>query len=262
MAVRYKIYSWNNGEGSKALSEALNARRIKHHNSRYRARHGDAVINWGATQMNLPPRFPWGALPILNPPAAVALVSNKLAFFRHLKDTGLVPEFWDNRAGALAYLNRNDGRDKSVVARTILSGHGGAGIHIVRPGDTLPDARLYVKYVRKSDEYRVHVFRGVPIFVQRKARNRAVPDGQVNWQIRNHANGFIFAHNDLDVPRIVTQVAVNTAAHLPLDFAAYDIVYVAANNSAYVLEANTAPGLEGTTLEKYKEAFLNALPNL
>lgn len=263
MAHRYMIYSWNQGESSKALAQALGTRRIRHHRSNYHARRGDALINWGATAMHLPARLPWGDIPVLNPPGAVALVSNKLAFFRHFKDTGLVPQFWDNRVGVLNYLNTDNGRDRLVVARTVLNGHAGAGIRLVRPGDELPPAQLYTKYHKKDHEYRVHMFSGRCIFVQRKARKIDVPDDQVNWQIRNHENGFIFAHKNLNVPEEVLQVARNAAAHLPLlDFGAYDIIYSAATKTALLLEVNSAPGMEGTTLEKYKEAFLDALPNL
>jgi len=45
---------------------------------------------------------------------------------------------------------------------------------------------------------------------------------------------------------------------LGLDFGAVDIVYNENDNKAYVLEINTAPGLSGTTLEKYVEVFSHA----
>ena len=43
---------------------------------------------------------------------------------------------------------------------------------------------------------------------------------------------------------------------LGLDFGAVDIIYNEAEDQHYVLEVNTAPGLEGTTLQKYTEAIL------
>jgi D-alanine-D-alanine ligase-like ATP-grasp enzyme len=44
-----------------------------------------------------------------------------------------------------------------------------------------------------------------------------------------------------------------------LDFGAVDIIYNAKRNECYVLEVNTAPGLEGTTVEKYATKFASEL---
>jgi len=50
-------------------------------------------------------------------------------------------------------------------------------------------------------------------------------------------------------------VALAAVSALGLDFGAVDIIYNEHENQYYVLEVNTAPGLEGTTVEKYAEAF-------
>jgi D-alanine-D-alanine ligase-like ATP-grasp enzyme len=42
---------------------------------------------------------------------------------------------------------------------------------------------------------------------------------------------------------------------LGLDFGAADVLFNARRNQAYVLEVNTAPGLEGQTVNDYAEAF-------
>lgn len=256
MANRYMIYAWNNGKSSKLLAEALGSKRIKHNRSNYRHRRGDLVINWGSGE--LPPNINKDR--VLNTPAAINLVADKLQFFRRFKDTGLTPQYWENVNDAMAWLKQ--GRNRIVVARTVLRGHSGAGIQLVRDGDTPPAARLYTAYTPKTDEYRVHFFGGRSIFVQRKARARDVPDDKVNWRIRNHANGFIFAHQNLEVPAAVTRIAEQAIHRLPLFFGAIDIIYSDKTDTALVLEVNSAPGLEGTTLEKYKEAFLAELPRL
>jgi hypothetical protein len=46
---------------------------------------------------------------------------------------------------------------------------------------------------------------------------------------------------------------------LELDFGAVDLIWNENQNVVYVLEVNTAPGMEGTTLENYCDAFSNAL---
>ena len=42
---------------------------------------------------------------------------------------------------------------------------------------------------------------------------------------------------------------------IDLQFGAVDIIWNEKENKCYVLEINTAPGLVGTTLTKYTEAF-------
>jgi len=49
---------------------------------------------------------------------------------------------------------------------------------------------------------------------------------------------------------------------LGLDFGAVDIIYNQKKDVSFVLEVNTAPGLEGSTLNEYVKEFNNALPNL
>ena len=163
------------------------------------------------------------------------------------------PEWTANRMCASSWL----GQGFLVVARTILNGNSGAGIVLVNPGEELVRAPLYVKYVPKKQEYRVHVFQGNVVDVQRKARRKDVPDDAIDWKIRNHANGFIFARGeDLgEVPQDVLDQSVLAMNLCGLDFGAVDVIYNDKEAKAYVLEVNTAPGLSGSTLDGYVERF-------
>lgn len=144
-----------------------------------------------------------------------------------------------------------------VVCRTILNGNSGEGIVLAETVDELVEAPLYVRYVPKKQEYRVHVFRDGVVDVQRKARRKDVADDQVNWKIRNHDNGFIFARGeDLgEVPEDVLTQSINAVKACGLDFGAVDVIFNEKEQSAYVLEVNTAPGLSGATLDVYVERF-------
>jgi glutathione synthase/RimK-type ligase-like ATP-grasp enzyme len=124
----------------------------------------------------------------------------------------------------------------------------------LKPKDQLVDAPLYTRYIKKKEEYRIHVFQGDAFFVQRKARKKEVPDDQVNWKVRNLAGGFIFANQNVEVDDVARNEACNAVAALALDFGAVDIIR-GTDGKYYVLEVNTACGLEGTTLEKYVEKF-------
>ena len=58
-----------------------------------------------------------------------------------------------------------------------------------------------------------------------------------------------------DLPEDCEKQAVAAVVALGLDFGAVDVVYNVKEQKAYVLEVNSAPGLSGTTLDKYVEVF-------
>lgn len=243
-----KIYPYKPGSASaKALAEALGVKRIRHEGRELYVK--DGIINWGASQPKRRMLYPGG---ILNLFPAVAKAGNKLETFKALSGYVPLPDWTEERVEALKWL----GEGFTVVSRTVLTGHSGAGIFLKRPEDQgiMEQAPLYTKYIKKKDEYRLHVFRDKVFFVQRKARKKDVPDDKVNWQIRNHGNGFIFAHEGVDVPEKAKLDAITAVKQLGLDFGAVDVVH-GTDGKFYILEVNTAPGLEGTTLQKYVEVF-------
>lgn len=244
-----KLYAYKQGSASaKALAEALGIKRIKHEGKKLVF--GGTLINWGASHF----KRDMEGFDILNHENAVARASNKLETFKALTAAGVsVPDWTVDQKQAAQWVI--DGFD--VVVRETLNGHSGEGITIVKAtvGEFgMPRAPLYTKYIPKTQEYRIHVFQGDAFFVQRKARKMDVPDDQVNWQVRNLAGGFIFANKDVEVDDVARVEACNAVAALGLDFGAVDIIR-GVDKRWYVLEVNTACGLEGTTLEKYVAKF-------
>lgn len=241
-------------ESAKKIAEALGGLRLKYENSKWKpnAKNHNIVVNWGSRNEALQ-RFDAPELNciLLNKPANVSLASDKLRAFKTMREAGVpIPKFTERKEDTLEWLARG----RKVVCRTVLNGNSGKGIVLVDNQNDLVDAPLYTEYFPKKDEFRVHVMNGKVIFVQRKARNRDIPDHEINWQIRNHDNGFIFAHKDLVVPEAVEANAIMAVAALGLDFGAVDLAVNLAGD-VRVFEVNTACGLEGTTLEKYVEAF-------
>lgn len=195
---------------------------------------------------------------ISNSFAAVAIASNKLSTFRVLenKDGIRIPLFTTDRSVAAGWLR--DG--VVVVCRTQLSGHSGAGIVLSSTEDGLVDAPLYVQYIKKQQEFRVHVAFGEVIDVQEKRKRKELPeDFATNFQIRNHHTGWVYCREDIVQPAELTNMAIKTISELHLDFGAVDLIFNAKRDEVFVLEVNTAPGLEGTTVDKYAEAFVKAL---
>lgn len=235
-------------ESVKALKQNLQIKSIKKENSKFKAGPKRVVINWGCSK--IPDEVQ--KCQILNQPQAVEKAVNKLTAFNTFKQEEVsIPEFTTDKSVALEWLNQG----KIVVVRSVVNGYGGDGILLVENQMELPDAPLYTQYIPKSEEYRVHVIKNEAFFIQRKARKKEIPDDKINWKIRNLAGGFIFANQDVQVEDRCKELACKAIQSVGLDFGAVDIIFNKTRNQYYVLEINTAPGLSGTTLEKYTQQF-------
>lgn len=240
--MRKKIYSYNLGSvGCQVLAKDLGISILKHEGSQFRPRKGDVIINWGVHQNP----FPRSEVHWINTPACVAIARNKLETFRLFQGKVSHPRWTTDIEEAKTWL-----KTKTVVSRQTLTGQAGAGIIISRKGDTsLPKALLYVEYIPKDQEFRVHTIGGNVLDVQRKIRD---PEREpTDWKVRSHANGFIFARNNVQPPKPVLDVSLLATSIVGLDFAAVDVIWNEKSQTAYVLELNTAPGLEGQTVKSY-----------
>lgn len=260
--TRYRIYPYRQFSASaRALAVALGGKVLKREGSTFVAQAGDVIVNWGDVS---PPTF------CTSNTGYIKSATNKLLFMKLMTEKGLasiVPAYWETKDAIPddAY---------PVVCRQVLAGHSGAGIVIAQSSAELVDAPLYVRYMKKKEEYRIHVGKKripqvsldvlgnpdpeieyVVIASQQKARRSDVPTSEVNWQIRNHQNGFIYKRHDINPPAIVLDYARQALAATDLDFGAVDVIYNVQEGKAYVLEINTAPGLEGTTVTDYAEYF-------
>lgn len=243
------MYSHNNGAGSKLLAEALGIKRLRHTGSKVRLYMADWVINWGSRKSFL-------QCNVLNTAEAVNIAQCKLSTFNTLSQGNskkYLPKFWTNIEEARKWLHEGEGT-RTLVCRTILRGSEGVGIVLTTNPLDIPPAPLYVEYVKKQAEYRIHVLGGEPIDMVRKILRKDY-EGPKNYMIRNTANGFIFQRNGIQVPQQVIDAAVLAVNDIGLDFGAVDVVWNDHYQRAVVLEVNTAPGIEGTTVQKYAEAI-------
>lgn len=217
------------------------------------------VINWGSRK--LPGFVNNAAIRVYNHPSMVTLASDKLQFFEKIRSHARVPKFTTSVDVAMEWVAEGI----EVFGRNFT---GTSGLDIVT-FDSNPAQfalrQLFVQYKKKKSEWRVHCTKllgGVdPFLIQRKVLRSHDVNGEpidpdtVDYRIRNTRNGFIFQRNNDVVPDDVIQQAVQAFAASGLDFAALDVIYNEHENQAYVLEANTAPGLEGSTVDDYKAAF-------
>jgi len=257
-----KILPYKAGSKSvKALCEALSVKALRLVNSKWKIKEDSLVINWGSSEYPSLNHLmaPEGAkVAILNSPLKVREAVDKLKFFQLVKEftvspeiePSIIPDFWTDKD----YIPEGA---YPVVCRTILNGHSGAGIVIADGPDDVVDAPLYVKYVKKQKEFRIHVGKnsdGIFSVISEQQKVRKHGTEPLDWRVRSHANGFIFQRQGITVPAVVRTAAVRALEATGLDFAAIDVIYTS-SEKAYVLEANTAPGLEGQTVNDYVSFF-------
>lgn len=245
--MKTRIFPYKQGSKSaKALARGLGGKVLKREGSRFRPRFNDFMVNWGST--NYPPEFEYAGF--LNPPHLVAQASNKRKFFETLEPTNVpIPDWTTDHDKAQEWSNEG----YSVCTRTLLSASGGRGLTVNAPHSDIVPGPLYTLYMKKKHEFRVHVVRNgfsSYLHIQQKKKRYEM---EADFQIRNHENGWVFGIQDVACPPLVEDVADHTIWCLNLDFGAVDIIWNEYYQQATVLEVNTAPGLEGTTLDKYVE---------
>lgn len=253
------IYSHNmKSNSAKQIAELMKFKLIKHENSKFKGSQDKLVINWGAK--TLPKEVE--KCKIINEPNAVKVASNKLLFFEAAsKNPNLfIPEYTKDYEEAKKWCETGS----VVVVRELLNSSEGKGIEVLQDMDNFnyyyhPNAKLYVKYIPKKQEYRVHVLHDEILDCRRKALKPELQELNqkfINWKIRNYHNGFIFVTTTIDeVPEQVYEQAVEAVKTVGLDFGAVDIIWNEFKKTAYVLEINTAPGLMGSSADNYKKGF-------
>jgi len=202
------------------------------------------VVNWGSSVVLD------GRCRVLNNPVAVGIAANKLSSIQAFVACDVPhPPYSTFKEDAQMWIDQGH----KVVCRTLLSAHSGQGIVVAKQQNELVDAPLYTRYTRKKKEFRVHVFNSKIIDIQEKRRSSATDDHHP--YIRNHANGYVFCRGDIEEPDDLGAVSISAVNALGLDFGAVDVIWNEAQNKCYVLEVNTACGLEGSTVNKYVNAI-------
>ena len=265
--MRIKLYPYKPASGSaNILKQELTSRWMRNINgyaapiiikptSPRQNPDSDVIINWGNSQ--LPQNFQWSSKD-LNHPNAVKIATNKFLTFQRLGETTIpTPEWTESHVKALYWAVTGH----TIVVRHRVNAHSGMGISLFTPEDylndvELPDAPLYVKYKKKRSEYRVHVFNGRVIDIQEKRKQIDFDRNDLQSKIRSHSNGWVFCREDLSpYSSSLGEIAIEAIDAIGLDFGAVDMIYNQRENAYYVLEVNTAVGLEGSTVRIYADAI-------
>lgn len=237
----YKIGSLS----AKRLARTLGILRVS---AGYNAKRSDTIINWGSSN---PPHFRWMEQD-LNKPNSIQLACDKLTTFHILYENGFkdIPNFTTEIQDAKDWVESG----KTVYCRTTTTGHSGRGIIIANNYNEIVNAPLYTVKTKHKDEYRVHVFKGKVLDVQKKKKRKG---NTISSGIRNASNGWVYCRDDISIPDSLQSIAIEAVRLLGLDFGAVDIGHRVIDNKYFVFEVNTAPGLEGLTLDRYAKAIYN-----
>jgi glutathione synthase/RimK-type ligase-like ATP-grasp enzyme len=145
-----------------------------------------------------------------------------------------------------------------VFGRKYLRASCGKGIVVYEPegNEKLEIHPVYTKYKKKKREFRVHVFKDQVVAVTEKKRRKEF-DGIRDTKIRNLANGYVFVQTVENEPEGLRELALRAARVSASDFRGVDVGYNQLKDELFVIEVNSAPGIQGTNLTKYMEAIIN-----
>lgn len=143
----------------------------------------------------------------------------------------------------------------TVFGRRLLNSSCGKGIVVIEPPTDptqewcLPLCPVYTKYKKKKREFRVHIYKDKVVSIKEKKR-RGGYDGHRETKIRNLANGYVFCHAE-NVPEGIEALALKASMVVTSDFRGVDIGYNEHNNDLFIIEVNSAPGIQGSNINAY-----------
>lgn len=178
---------------------------------------------------------------------------DKLTQYKYFRKNGLnFPWFSESKHEARERMWRNEGT--SILCRLTLRGQEGHGIVIADTPDQLVDAPVYVEYQEKTLEYRVNLFRGHVVNVREKRRKNGVEG--LEPRVRNVENGYVFCIPRGRTPLEVIEDAIHASKVTDSDIVGVDVAYNARTGQHFLLEVNSAPAMEGVTVDDYATAII------
>lgn len=151
----------------------------------------------------------------------------------------------------------------TVLARKFLNSSEGKGIVVCEPNNGIVQAPVFTKYIPKKREYRVHIFKDKIVQILEKRRGQNYTGDS---KVRNTANGYVFCQQDITLPAggavRLNNLALAASKVTNSDFKGVDIGYNEKKDFLFVIECNSAPGIEGSNVAKYVETIVNETQNI
>lgn len=162
------------------------------------------------------------------------------------------PDYTFDRATARDWLLASS----TVFCRTLTRASEGKGIVVAETVDQLVPAPVYTKYTKKKREFRVHIFKDKVVQIVEK-RKRSGWSADRDTRIRNTANGYVFCRNVDNIPSGLSELALKASLVTNSDFRGVDIGYNELKDQLFVIEVNSAPGVEGSNVDDYVNTILS-----
>lgn len=146
----------------------------------------------------------------------------------------------------------------TVFGRTLLNSSCGKGIVILNEeSEDIPDCKVYTLYKKKKREFRVHVYKDTVVAVVEKKRKKEFT-GERDTKIRNLANGYVFCQSVENEPEGLRPLARRAAKVSPSHFRGVDIGYNEKKDELFVIEVNSAPGIQGSNVTAYINTIITS----
>ncbi len=184
-------------------------------------------------------------------------IVDKLTQYKYFKEKGLSSLEYTTSA-----LIATEWCDADVVfGRKFLNSSCGKGIVVYEKGAEINagDCPVYTKYKPKKREFRVHIFKDKVVTIVEKKRKTGWNGDKKDAKIRNLEHGYIFAQQiDLSDGLRTRIEALSLAAGqvCKSDFKGVDVGYNEKKDDVFVIEVNSAPGIEGSNVGKYVQAIV------
>ena len=176
---------------------------------------------------------------------------DKITQYSFFKAQGLpAPEFTESYETAKGWAAEGI----TVVCRKLTRSSEGKGIVVAETPEQVCMAPVFTQYKKKKREFRVHVFEDKVVSVLEKRKKKGF-DG-VDHKVRNTANGYVFCRENVVEPEGIRELAVKASKVTSSLFKGVDIGYNEKLNQLFVIEVNSAPGMQGTTVIDYTKAIL------
>jgi glutathione synthase/RimK-type ligase-like ATP-grasp enzyme len=183
----------------------------------------------------------------------IKLCANKRRFSKLLTDNGFYTPVFNSEGVPTEY---------PVLIREFLSASGGKGIHLISNEEefstTFKKGFYWTPFVVMKNEYRVHVLGDKIAKVFRKDRNPGLDVEQ--FPIKNLHLGYHFYKISNPEGFDKMQEVINSLCKLLNgSFIALDVGWVPSEKKYFIIEGNTAPGLNKETVKMYADFLTEKL---
>ena len=222
---------------SKAVFNLRKELRLKRYNSEdfY-----DLLINYGSQRKD------YNFTRVINKHESISNASNKVKAFKIFKENNL------RTLRFTTSIDEAKGFRFPVFCRQNYL-MGGKGIKIAFTPEELILAHFYTEYINPIAEYRVNVFKDEVILWSKKE-----PKINANPYIRNNKHNYKFSKRFSECPPVLKDLCVNAVRVLGLDFGGVDVLF-GEDNKYYLLEVNTAIGMDGSTIKLFADKIRGEL---